>query len=612
MRVQWGTFQTHASETTARESAMPALGSDLGPNRLLAEEQLQELAGRVQQLEARVAALERRPAPFRPAGPGPAPDRPAPGGEAPPLPVVLALLGRTCLVLAGALLVRTLTGSGALPWPAGVLLGLGYGLFWLAAAQRAGNAGRRASAGFHAVAALAIVFPLIGEAAGRFQALSPPVAAGALLAVTAALEAVAWRQALPGIAWAAALACLGTGFALMAVTSAISLFCGFFLFLAAVSLWLGDRPRGRGFRWPAAAAADGAVLCMVFLATAPGGSSRLAQDLAAPRGLVLALGLVVVYLGTFIFRALTRPRSVARFELVQAPAVLAIGLGGALRVAHAAGSGLGFLGLAALVLGLACYGAAFTFVGKQAEGSSDFRFLVSLGLLLVLAGSPALLPAGWLGPHFALLGLGAAALARRFRRRSLPVHGALLLTAGALASGLLGAVWRGFLGTPPGGVPAAALGVLAGLVLAHGLLAGSPQGEPGSWAPRLPGLVLGALALAGLGTVLLLALAPAGWAVQAAGNLAALRTAVLSLMAVAAGALGRWWPSGSMGWLVHPLLGAAGLKLLLEDLPRGRPLTLSLAFSCFGTALLLAPRLRKAKSPDLEPDGPGEPGPRRP
>jgi hypothetical protein len=606
MRAQWGKFQIITSETTARESAMPALGSDLGPSRLPAEEQLRELAGRVQRLEARVAALEARPL-VRPTSPGPAPERLAPGGEVPPMPVVLGLLGRTCLALAGALLVRTLTGSGALPKPAGVLLGLVYGLFWVAAAQRAGAAGRRASAGFHAVAALAIVFPLIGEAAGRFQALAPPAAAGALLVVTAALVAVAWRQALPGIAWVAVLACLGTGFALMALTSAISLFCGFFLFLAAVSLWLGDRPEGRGFRWPAAATADGAVLCMVFLATAPGGSPRLAQDLAAPRGLVLALGLAAVYLGTFIVRALARPRSVGRFELLQAPAALVIGLGGALWVAHAAGSGLGLLGLAALVLGLACYGAAFTFVDKQAEGSSDFRFLVSLGLLLVLAGSPALLPARWLGLHFALLGMGAAALGRRFRSRSLPVHGALLLTAAALASGLLGAVWLGFLGAAPGGVPAAALGVLAGLVLACGLLAGRPQGDPGSWALRLPGLALGALALAGLGAVLLLALAPTGWEAPSSGNLAALRTAVLCLMAVAAGALGRWWPSGSMGFLVHPLLGATGLKLLLEDLPRGRPLTLSLAFSCFGAALLIAPRLRKAKGPDPAPVGLGSP-----
>jgi len=317
----------------------------------------------------------------------------------------------------------------------------------------------------------------------------------------------------------------------------------------------------------------------------------------APLAAALALALVAVYLGCFIVRSLLRPRSVQLFEGVQTLAVLIIGFGGALAVARASGAGAGPLGLAALALGLGCYGAAFAFMRRQAEGSSDFRFLSSLALLLVLGGSPGLLAGGWLALVFVLSGLVAVGLGRRFGRRSLLVHGAALLTGGALASGFLAAVGRAFLAPADraaGWFPAPGLLVLAALVAGHLLVAARRDPGPSPWGVRLPCLFLGALGLIGLAALGVSAvLPPAGAEPLVPGTLAAVRTVALTLAAVAAGALGRWFPAGELGRLVHPLLGAAGLKLLLEDLPRGRPLTLSLAFSCFGAALLIAPRLAR-------------------
>jgi hypothetical protein len=104
---------------------------------------------------------------------------------------------------------------------------------------------------------------------------------------------------------------------------------------------------------------------------------------------------------------------------------------------------------------------------------------------------------------------------------------------------------------------------------------------------------LGLLGLAALAVSAAQALLPEP---PSPGALAALRTAVLALAAVAAGALGRWVPTGDLGWLVHPLLGATTVKLLLQDLPQGRPLTLTLALTCFGAALLVAPRLAGRRS----------------
>ena len=53
----------------------------------------------------------------------------------------------------------------------------------------------------------------------------------------------------------------------------------------------------------------------------------------------------------------------------------------------------------------------------------------------------------------------------------------------------------------------------------------------------------------------------------------------------------RAWPE--LAWLVYPLVTLAGLKLLLQDLPVGRPFTLVLSLSLYGVVLLLAPRLLK-------------------
>jgi len=562
------------------------------------DQRLTALADQVRGLEERLARLETATqlntlsALPEPAAALPAP----PGQEQTSLASVLGLLGRTSLVLAGAFLIRTFTEGGSLPRMGGVALGLAYAAFWAVAADRAGARGRRLGAGYHAVASAAIAYPLLWEATTRFAILPAAAAAAILLGITGLLMAVAWRRSLEGIAWTVALATLGTGFGLMAATSDITVYCGLFLLLAGASLALSGRPEWPGLRWPAAAAADAAILSMTILAAAPG-TPELARNLRAPAVLALAMALVAVYLAGFVGRALVRPRSVRAFEVAQTALILPIGLGGALHVARAAGSGTVPLGLAALAMGLGCYLAAFTFVRREAEGSSDFRFLTSLALVLLLAAGPILLPAGSLALLLAPLGLVCAALGRRFVKVSLLVHGAVYLAAAAAASGLLAATWRAFLAPGPAW-PLPAFLTLAALAAGHLALLARRAPGPAPWGLRLPCFAMGALSLLGLAALLITA-APA----MSPGALAALRTAVLATAAVAAGALGRWLPEGDLGWMVHPLLGAAAVKLLLQDLPQGRPLTLTLALACFGAALLAAPRFARKRPGDDENSG---------
>jgi hypothetical protein len=155
-------------------------------------------------------------------------------------------------------------------------------------------------------------------------------------------------------------------------------------------------------------------------------------------------------------------------------------------------------------------------------------------------------------------------------------------------------------------MPLPALLVVAALAAGHILLLARRAPGPAPWGLRLPCFAMGALGLLGLAALAVTAapaLAAAGAPVLTPGALAALRTAVLALAAVAAGALGRWLPAGDLGWMANPLLGAAAVKLLLQDVPQGRPLTLTLALACFGAALLVAPRLARGRADRDENSG---------
>jgi hypothetical protein len=49
------------------------------------------------------------------------------------------------------------------------------------------------------------------------------------------------------------------------------------------------------------------------------------------------------------------------------------------------------------------------------------------------------------------------------------------------------------------------------------------------------------------------------------------------------------WPEAR--WLVYPVLVIAGIKMLLEDFPSGRPLTLFIALALVGGALILVSKV---------------------
>jgi len=575
------------------------------PDRLEAlEAQVATLVQELELLRRRVASLEpgdaapgpvaRRRRTAAPAGPPSAGAAP-PAADAASFAAAAPLTGRMFLLLAGAFVLRALTDAAILPAAAGVALGLAYAGAVLALAARTN---RPAAASFHALTAVLVGFPLLLEATTRFQLLGPALAAALLAVLSGAVLGVAARRQLEWVAWVGTAAALATAFGLMLGTGRLVPPALALVALGLLTLWLGYLGDWHGLRWPVAAAADVVVLAIAARAAASGAveGPALAQ--------VTAAILVVAYLGSFAARTLYLGRGVVAFEVAQTAGALAAGLGGAAWVAARSGAGTAALGAVTLALAAGAYAVAFAFVERRQRGSANFAFYASVALAFLLAGTWLALPGAARGAALGVLALVASALGRARRRRTLTLHAAVFAVVAAASAGLVSHTDRTLFSSAAvawPALPTASLGVLA--CLAAAALLAARGGGRATLRERAPQAVLDlAVALAGAGVV-------GGWVAGALGppgpeaDLAMVgtgRTAVLAGGALLAAWLGRSEAGREAGWLAWPLVAVLGLKLLLEDLPRGRPATLILSLALLGAALMLVPRLR-SRPPSATP-----------
>ena len=566
----------------------------------LLETEIRVLAGRLDAIEGRLDRIESRehvalapPAgrpddgvPKRAAGESPA------GFAMPDVGSVVALLGRTLLVLAGAFLLRALTDSGRLDAGLGVVLGLAFAATWIVMADRAGGRGNGSSAAFHGLAFALIGFPLLFEATTRFHFLNPVTAATGLGACTTIALAVGWRRRLPGLAWIATLGGLATAAALAVATAELGPFALFLILLGVAALWFGYVLEWTLLRWPVALFADLAVLIL---------SIRAATAAAADTpgmAFVAQIVLLAAYLGSFATRTLLLNRDVIPFEVVQSIGASIVGLGGAAYLTQVANVGAVPLGVATLALAAGCYAAAAIFVERRQHRRRNYYFYTSAGFVFTLAGIALTMPSAAIGPAYAGLGVVAAYAGRLSRRATYRAHAAAYLTAAVVATGLLAHVLYG-LGLPlvPGrSASMAALGVLVLCAVAMwglGPEAASSAPSPDRQVPRLIVLVL---ALGGLlGAISSFLFPPSGAEAAAPGLVAAVRTALLVAAILALALANRLWAFAEGAWLVYPLLLLAGAKFVLEDVRAGQTSTLFVGFALYGLALIVGPRLRRPR-----------------
>lgn len=513
--------------------------------------------------------------------------------EVQPVAGVISLLGRTCLALGGAFLLRALTDAGTVPQAMGVALGLLYAVVWLAAAFLAGRGGRRLSAEFHGVTSVIIAYPLLVEASTSFQVLGPRLAAAILAGLVALGLTVCWRRQLLVTTWGITLAAVAVGLVLSRLTFRPQPFSVTLLLLGIATLLLTYLRGWHGPRWAAAFGVDLMVVHLVAQAARPGGPKAPWDQISVPAVQVLALALFGLYLATISIRCLTRHRNVTLFEAVQTAAVLVIGFGGAARIAAATDTGVVLLGVAATVLGGASYAVSFASVDRHLGRGRNFVFFTSLALILILSGTWVAAPKVVLVPLWSVLALAAAVLGGRHDRVTLRAHAAAYTLAVATLAGLVRAIANAVSGSE--WHPISALGVVAlvASALGYGILVITQSGRETTWPARLPRLVVAVTTVAGLGSLVVTGVVKVAGADP--GILAATRSVVLALAALILAGLGRQRTLRELGWLVYPILVAGGLKLVLVDLRAGRPATLFIAFVAYGIALIVAPRLVKRR-----------------
>jgi hypothetical protein len=299
-----------------------------------------------------------------------------------------------------------------------------------------------------------------------------------------------------------------------------------------------------------------------------------------------------LYWTALAVRTLLRRHAVSAFEVLQGAATLLLGLGGAWRMLRAQAAPTAPIGAAILVTGALGYAVAFAFVERRWGHDRNFYFYSTAGGMLTLLGSRLLLGPG-LAAAWSVLALTVATLARRFDRMTLRFHGALYLCVAAGEAGLVGATWRSFLGPAPLGEPRPGVEAwltAAAAVATYAVLALDARGG-GRWRERLPQAIAGATTAGILAGLLMRGLA--GFAASSA-SLATLRTAVLALIVLGSAWAARRFSLAELGLLVYPLLALGGLKLLMQDLPEGRPLTLFMSLGFYGGALIFGPRLLRS------------------
>ena len=454
--------------------------------------------------------------------------------------------------------------------------------------------GSRSSAGFHALTSGLIAYPLVWETTTRFHLLSPPPRSAILVAVFGAGIAVTARHRLGSVAWVVTSLALGTTAGLLLTTHHLLAAVLALLAMAAVVEGLAQRDLWLDLRWPAALVLDAALAALVLVGSRPGGPPEGYPALPLGAAVAAALGLTALYTASIVARTLGRGSPVTLFELLQGTAALVLGLGGARELL--APQGFTVLGGLSLLLGALSYAAAFAFVERRTGHARNFYFYSTVGSLLTLVGSRAILDDTALSVAFCLLALASAGLGRRFARSTLRFHAAVYLVAAAFVTDLLAASWRELF-APAGSWPLPGLGgwiTAAAAFLGYAILAAGPRpGQEclGAAPPGHPGRDLGLDRRRNAGGAL--ALAAVGASASAPAVLATLRTGVLALLAVGLGGAARRWSLPELAWFVYPLLAIGGLKLVTEDLREGRPATLFVSLVLYGGALIAAPRLMR-------------------
>jgi hypothetical protein len=549
-------------------------------------EVLTRLNTRIDALENRVALLE-HPSEAPAALPTPATlTLDAPLSHAPEASTftqsgaTFAVLGRAMLGMAGAYVLRAVAESGSFPKLAVVALAIAYAGMWLVWAMRVPSRAWFAGTTYAATSAL-ILAPMLWELTLRFNFLSPAAAAAILAAFVLAACTVAWQRNLTPIVWVADLTTAITAIALLIATHQMLPFISVLLLMALLSESAACRNHWLSTRLIVAAAADLAVLALVYTYSSPDRNPADFANLGTAPLLLPALALFFIY-GVGIAHRIVLLRTITFFEAAQ---VILTFLLAADAVSHfAPASTVPWFGAFCLALAVAGYLSAFR------PGARNVQLLATWSLALFLLGCFVCLSPLWLASILAAAAILATTFGASSYRLTLAFHGIVCLSAAAIASGLLAYAAQAMAGpfpAPPEGITWI---IAAAIVLCYAI-GGQIEGQQGT--PQLFHTLSATLAIGAAATVLVSTMVwlTATRITPGIPHVAVIRTLAACVLALALAWLGPRWHRIELVWLAYAILALLAVKLLLEDLRHGHPEFIAASIFFYALTLILVPQI---------------------
>lgn len=559
---------------------------------------LEDLAARLEALENRVQALESaRPT----AGPVPLAAR---ASETPvsswpePLPQftsVFPVLGSALLGIAGAYLLRAISGASLLPRTIVALIAALYAGAWLLAAAR--FAARRKVAGvLYAAVSILILAPMLAEMTIRFEAMQGTTACVILALYVAAAAALGLgRGGKPVFSVAFA----GSAIAAVALSIGTHAMLPFTFLLLAMLAFCELQTRklaGNGLRPVVALAADIGVWTLLLIYRLP--PTGRADYPAVPAAMVLAAALLLfgLELASVARQAMVRGEPISLLSIGQA--MISFAIAAAALVWLVPGHATTVLGSLCLALSASCYAAAYGAI-RRAENRRNFNVLNIWAAGLLLGAAFLLVPGSVASAALGSAAVAAIAAARRIHSKALAFHGLVLLLVAAAGSGLL--VWAAqvLAGSYPAAPGAAVLVVGLAAVLAY---AAGEEEKGEEWLNQAMHLVLALLAAFATAAILVLGLFDAARLLfrPEAHHLALIRTLGLCILAAGLAFAGARLRRPAMTRIAYAVIAFVTAKLVFEDLRLGHMEFIAGSIFALAVTLIAAPRLTKAGSRNVE------------
>ena len=566
---------------------------------------LEQLSTRVDDLERRVRALEHPEERKSAAAQGGMLPKAGKHKEALDTGSVFAVFGRALLGIAGAYLLRAVAASGANPKLLVAAIGTAYALGWLIWAARSSRGLCRY---VYAATSVLILAPLLWETTLRFNVLTPMMAAGVLAGFTTLAALLELRDANARTARVVQSACVLTAAFLAFATHHVLPF----VMAMLIAVFVMEYARARGYAepaWPVVVlVTDAAIWGMIFVYSGPESARGEYVQLSAAGLMMPALLLFAIDGAVVAARAVMHQLQIGIFEIVQTLIAFGLAIASLLYIAPLHGEKAA--GVLCVVLSAALYGTSFRWLRTQ-PAEHNLRVFGTWGAALLIAGVLWVFPRDGAAVLLASAACAAYWIGKRLQSIMLELHGAALLCAAAVVSGMAQYVFGALAATIPIGPRPSVFAVCVSAILSFTVerkaIDDSWHGRVLQFVPALLSVCAGCALLAH-GVVVLSAYA----VTVEAHHTAFLRTLVVSAVSLFLAFTGSRWGWSAMIRLAYAALAFLAAKLLFEDLRHGHMVFIAGSICLFAVTLIAVPRLvrwgagmRSAKHPELVAAGKG-------